>query len=281
MSEAPNLYEEVLSARGREPLPAARPPRGSAAIILWRRTADGQLQIYWVRRSDRVRFMPGWHAFIGGSVSRADREVPVFGEPRDLAAQVALDSLPPGQRAEASSDEGLVACALRELFEEVGLLVARGPIPTSDVLDPMREAMLEEPADFADFLRRRKLQLDASRLTFAGRWLTPPLAPLRFDTRFYLLHWLTSETRQPDVWPGELDHGEWISPGEAQERWLHSLVMAAPPIVHTLSVLAREGPEAGLPALQRPIEAELGPFRRVEFRPGIRMFPLPTATLPP
>jgi glyoxylase-like metal-dependent hydrolase (beta-lactamase superfamily II)/8-oxo-dGTP pyrophosphatase MutT (NUDIX family) len=196
-------------------------------------------------------------------------------------AQIALDSLPTGQRGEASSDEGLVACALRELFEEVGLLVARGPIPTTDALDRMREAMLEEPADFADFLRHRKLQLDAGRLTFAGRWLTPPLAPLRFDNRFYLLHWPTSEARQPDVWPGELDHGEWISPGEAQELWLRSEVMAAPPIVHTLSVLAREGPEAGLPALQRPVEAELGPFRRVEFRPGILMFPLPTATLPP
>ncbi len=279
--DPPNLYEEVLSARGDEPLPAAKPPRGSAAIVLWRYDAEDRLQVYWVERSERVRFMPGWFAFIGGTVSRADSQLPVAGEPRGLAAQNAPESLPPGQRDESRDVRGLVGCALRELFEEVGILVTSGTSASSEVLTTAREAALEDPSTFGRFLESHQLELDARDLVFAGRWLTPPFAPLRFDNRFYLLEWPADRSQQPEVWPGELASGQWVSPREAQERWLHGEVLAAPPILHILSVLAQAGPREALPRLQRPTEAELGPYRRVEFRPGILMFPLPSATLPP
>ena len=237
--------------------------------------------MYWVERSRRVRFMPGWHAFIGGSVSRADSDIPLFGEPEGLDIQLSTDSLPPGQRLDASPEDGLVVCALRELFEEVGLLVARGPAPTSDALIRAREELLEDPTTFTTFLETRGLILDATPLTFAGRWLTPPFAPLRFDTRFYLLEWPESQPQQPEIWPGELSSGEWVGPREAENRWVRSEIMAAPPIVHVLRVLAQDGPQQGIGRLQQPREAELGPSRRIEFRPGIVMFPQPTATLPP
>jgi glyoxylase-like metal-dependent hydrolase (beta-lactamase superfamily II)/8-oxo-dGTP pyrophosphatase MutT (NUDIX family) len=142
-------------------------------------------------------------------------------------------------------EPAVVAAALRELFEETGLRV------------------------------------DASALTFAGRWLTPPFAPLRFDNRFFLLEWRADRELQPEVEAGELADGEWIEPAAALERWRSGEVLAAPPILHFLSVLAEDGPEAGLPRLLDPVEADLGPYRRIEFRPGVLMVPLRTPTLPP
>src|SRR5690606_6290715 len=56
---------------------------------------------------------------------------------------------------------------------------------------------------------------------------------------------------------------------------------AAPPILHLLRVLEEQGPEAGLARLRDAREANLGPFRRIEFFPGMLSFPLATATLPP
>src|ERR1700688_736607 len=121
----------------------------------------------------------------------------------------------------------------------------------------------------------------ASRLCYAGRWLTPPFAPLRFDNRFFLLEWPAAEAVQPEVLPGELEAGAWVEPAAAWQSWHLGDVLAAPPILHFLQVLGEDGPDAGLPRLRRPVEADLGPVLRVELRPGVLMFPLATRTLPP
>jgi glyoxylase-like metal-dependent hydrolase (beta-lactamase superfamily II) len=184
---------------------------------------------------------------------------------------------------------GLAACALRELLEETGVvplteLCAAGGGDAARLeadLGAARRALLEEERPFAEVVRERGLELDASRLVFAGRWLTPPMGPLRFDNRFFLLEWPEELPVQPLVVPGEAELGEWVEPAAAHARWVAGEVLAAPPILHLLQVLAEEGPEAGLPRLLEPIEANLGPYRRIEFRPGVVMLPLQTATLPP
>ena len=79
----------------------------------------------------------------------------------------------------------------------------------------------------ADALRERGLALDATQLVWAGRWLTPPFAPLRFDNRFFLLHWPAERADQPTVVPGELAEGEWVEPTAALVRWHSGEVLAA------------------------------------------------------
>ena len=138
-----------------------------------------------------------------------------------------------------------------------------------------------EGADFGDLIAELDCVSSASRLVFAGRWLTPPMAPMRFDNRFFLLEWPRDESLQPTLMGSELDHGEWIRPERAIARWRTGEVLAAPPILHILKVLAENGPEQGLDRLLEPSEANLGPFRRVEFRPGVILLPLITPTLPP
>src|SRR5262249_4553216 len=97
--------------------------RGSAAVVLVHGHGT-ELQTFWVRRSDAVPFMPAFHAFIGGSVEPGDALLPLEGGGDG------------GERA-------LKACAIREAFEEAGVLVGlRGPAPDAAVLDDSRRALL-------------------------------------------------------------------------------------------------------------------------------------------
>jgi glyoxylase-like metal-dependent hydrolase (beta-lactamase superfamily II) len=306
MSEAAsgNLYEAVLAglagaAGAAEPrLP---PARLSAAVVPWRRwrsgagrgereSADGRLQdggaggasgieVFWVKRAEALAFMGGWHAFPGGGLSRSDAEITVI--------PPAAPAAPAGPQPPAAGDlpPGILACAIRELFEETGILLARPAAGTAAAPDPAQVAEARRAllggGSFAAALHDLGCVADASRLVDAGRWLTPPFAPLRFDNRFFLLEWPAAETMQPEVLPGELEAGAWVEPAAAWQSWHLGDVLAAPPILHLLQVLAEDGPDAGLPRLRDPAEADLGPVRRVELRPGVLMFPLATRTLPP
>lgn len=285
------LYERVLAA-GLEP-PSAK-VRASGGVVLWRRRsgADGDLEVYWVERSRKLAFMGGFHAFPGGGRSRADAELSVVGEVEGvdnapLAAGMPDDVIR-GVELEPILAPGILACVVRELFEETGVLLARGAGSIEpERLDLTRRISLERGADFRQALRELRaqagvgLELDVSGLVYAGRWLTPPLGPVRFDNRFFLLEWPAERRLQPTVVPGELARGEWVRPADAYERWKRGEVVTAPPILHLLRVLAEDGPEAGLARMREPLEANCGPFRKIEFRPGVLVFPLPTPTLPP
>jgi len=237
------LYERVLAAAGGA-LPAPRPPRASAAVVLWRRRG-GALEVFWLRRGRALPFMGGWQAFPGGGVERGDAAVALEGEPfhprPGRATSPSPEILEP---TDADFAPGVVAAALRELDEEVGI------------------------------------RLDASRLTFAGRWLTPPFGALRFDNRFFLAEWRAGDG-EPQPVPPESEHGEWIAPDAALAQVASGAAFAAPPVVHLLRVLGDEGPERGSDRFLDTSEANLGPLRRIELRPGVLTFPQAAATLPP
>ncbi|HXU44337.1 MAG TPA: MBL fold metallo-hydrolase [Thermoanaerobaculia bacterium] len=277
------LYEKLLA----DPLgfsPAASPPpRVSAAVVPWRAGAEGAIEVYWVRRSPALAFMGGWHAFPGGGLAKGDAALPLAGTPRGTSPG-AIAALPPESLREENPAPDLVpgvaACALRELYEEVGLLIATG-LPANFDAAMARAEMLAGTRTLAEILTGAGATLDASRLVFAGRWLTPRFASVRFDNRFFLLEWPCEMALQPSVIPGELERGEWLSAAAAYSRFERAEVLAAPPILHVLRVLAEDGPERGLPRLLVPEEADWGPMRRIEMRDGVAMLPVVTRTLPP
>jgi len=298
VSQDPSLYERVMERAAGAARPAPRPPRASAAVVLWRRDEDGDLQVYWVRRAEGLPFMGGWHAFPGGGVSSVDLAVPVHGMPAGLDEtqstaetfpEALADGLPDDHALEPDLVPGLLACAVRELFEETGVLLVEellpdhheGPVASAGSLDEARDRLLARQVRFGEIVADLGLTPDVSHLTFAGRWLTPPFSPLRFDNRFFLLEWPRQAALQPQVRVEECAEGEWVDPAEAWQRWHRGDVLAAPPILHILKALAEDGPEDALPRLRHPAEADLGPFRRIEFRPGVILLPLATPTLPP
>jgi len=288
------LYERVVEQGGFAP-PAAK-VRASAAVVLWRRRPDGEVEVFWVRRAPAMRFMGGWHAFLGGTVSRDDLALDkarwIVGRPQGLSGERVSGSMPPALTAGLDplgpdAVDGITAATLRELFEESGLLPlaeGSGTLPAHR-LDDAREAVEQKEADFgellADWGSGDGVRLDASRLVFAGRWLTPAFAPIRFDNRFFLL-----EHRPEDGVPragSEAAEAGWIRPADAVAAWERGEVTAAPPIVYILRTLAGCGgdPLTVLERLREPTDANIGPHRAIELRPGVLLFPLPTPTLPP
>jgi ribonuclease/clavin/mitogillin len=292
-TEDPGLYQRILSQQKRLRPPTSR-CRASAAVVLWRRTQGDDLEVFWVKRAETLPFMGGWYAFPGGGLSRRDLEIPVEGVPRGLETPSETTDLPESLHVGPEPPPpdlvpGLTACAVRELFEETGVLLvkellpggAAGPVASAASLDELRGRLLAHETTFGEILTELGVTPDVSPLVFAGRWMTPPFAPLRFDNRFFLLEWPAGATLQPSLAGRELVEGEWLPPADGYRRWQRFEVLAAPPILHLLKVLAEDGPERGLTRLREPREADMGPFRRIEFRPGVLMVPLATATLPP
>lgn len=231
-----------------------RAPFHAASVMLCRRPDD--LEIYWVRRQDSLPFLGGFHSFPGGRLSRED----------DPAA-CGLDGGP--------EDSPLRLCALRELHEETGILIGTAPVPVPD---------------FVTGVRIGALKPDLGALVPAGRWITPPFSPVRFDTAFYLA-W-APEGAEPKVHPGELAEGEWIRPEQALDRWGQGLALLAPPTLYALrgleaAALMASGEDVPLSLevaadyLTGADEAAGGPVTRIEMRPGFFLFPMQTRTLPP
>lgn len=264
--------------------------RPSAAVVPWRRDPNGKLEIYWVRRAATLRFMAGWWAFPGGGVNRSDSGIAVHEVPRGI------ECTPPESAADDDDDagplapnnaEGLAAAAIRELFEETGILAAvrdgraAAAAPSRAELGELRRRLLERQISFPQMADQLALRPDAGRLVFAGRWTTPAFSAIRFDNRFFLFEWDAHHDSEPSVIPGELDCGEWIAPADALDRWSKGEALLAAPIVHILRVLADEGPEQGVSRLRQPTSRDLNPVHRFVFLPGLVMLPFRARTLPP
>jgi len=240
------------------PAPPARPVP-AAAVIPWREAGPVR-EILWARRGTSLKFAAGFFAFPGGKIERADAAVPVRG-----AA--------PGEGAP-------LAAAARELFEEVGILPAAGAERLLGARrDEARRALLDGRLGFGELLAREGLALDAADFLPAGRWVTPPEAPLRFDARFYL--WRTAGAAAPSLWEGELELAEWISTGEALRRWGAGRALLHPPALWPIQCLDRAGPPECLEPMRAPPQTEQLVTRRLEFQRGLFVAPLRTPTLPP
>lgn len=237
-------------------------PKDAAAVILLKQnTSKESPEIFWARRSEKLAFLGGFHAFPGGQMDATD-------------AQVSVANCADREKAAA------ISCAARELFEELGVLVVRGGElltkgQRQSLLDDLESGRMTWP----QLLDHYELRLDAEDFTFVGRWVTPPFSPRRFDTWFFLV---TCPPRQePQVIPGELDSGEWIAAGDALKKWHQAEVFAVPPTLHALKTLAEGLTEDLEKRFLSVPESNRVTVRRIEFRPGYICFPVRTPTKPP
>lgn len=235
-------------------------------MVLFRRTAGGP-QVYWVRRSEAVPFMGGFHAFPGGAVDRVDADIAVRGGP-------------------AGEPRAALAAAIRECFEETGVLFASGTVTLSgSALAEWRRTLCLRSKDplktrFAAFLDAAGVEPDATGFRPIGHWITPPFSPIRFDSRFYLAELPAGE--EATVVPGELSSGEWTTPAAAVEAWRRGEALVAPPVLHILeSMVGRADPDEWPAAATGAPEAAGAEVRRIEMRAGVVLVPLRTPTLPP
>lgn len=171
-------------------------PRDAATLIIYRQATHG-FEILMGRRHDSHIFAPGRYVFPGGRVDRSDRFVRPAGELRpDVAARLQRGTNPGRARA-------IAAAAIRETFEETGLLLGR-PI------DSLPKAPKGWEAFYAHGMAPA---LDA--LDYVFRAITPTGRPRRFDARFFLAdaRHLSGEIRSS----GELDNIGWVPAGDVAE----------------------------------------------------------------
>jgi len=203
------MNEQVFKPGGRPDTPM-RPegtravrPRHAATLILVRR--DGpKPRVLMGRRHGGHDFMPDKWVFPGGRIDRSDFRAPHGTELKpDVAARLRQGA--PQARARA-----LAMAAIRETFEEAGLLLAK-PAPARSAAGPWRE-----------FLAHGALP-DLEALDYIARAVTPPMSKKRFDARFFLAEAerLVSLERQPDC--GELDEIAWVELDDALKLDLPSV----------------------------------------------------------
>jgi glyoxylase-like metal-dependent hydrolase (beta-lactamase superfamily II)/8-oxo-dGTP pyrophosphatase MutT (NUDIX family) len=240
----------------------ANAPKDAAAIILLRQdTNPDNPEVFWVQRSHKLAFLGGYHAFPGGQIDATDAEVDVRNAPDPATA-------------------AMISGAARELFEELGVLVARGGETLTkgqrvSLLDDLESGRMTWPA----LLQHYELYLDADDFTYAGRWVTPPFNARRFDTWFFLVK--CPPKQEPNVIAGELESGEWLPARDAYDKWMRDVVVAVPPTLHALSTLgAGITPDLVERFLSIP-EARGEPARRISFLPYFMFFAVRTPTRPP
>ncbi len=236
-------------------------PKDAAAVIMLRNPDDPE--VYWIKRSQQLKFMGGFHAYPGGQRDASDSELSVAN--CDDADQAAM-----------------MVCAVREIFEETGILLARGVENVRQTkLTELREEVESGRVKFTEIFQRENLSIDADLLLEAPRWVTPPPAPKRFDTRFFVA-WVphcADGLQLASVIEGELESGEWNRPVEAVNKWRDGEVILASPVLSPLLEM-----EKGVEAfVERLHQFSHDGFERkcVEFRYGFKMIPLRTPTLPP
>ena len=211
-------------------------PRHASTVVLLRNHPDG-MQAYLLRRTMTMAFAAGMYVFPGGSV-----------DPRDESlTDSSWIGPPPAQWAGLlSADEllakALVCAAVRETFEESGVLLA-GPDADSIVGDTTDEswetdrlALIDRSLSFAAMLDRRGLVLRADLLRPWAHWITPEFEPKRFDTRFFVAA-LPAGQRTRDV-GGEADRVAWVRPADALAAAQRGEMGMLPPTAFTLSEIA-------------------------------------------
>ncbi|MBF8193463.1 NUDIX hydrolase [Nonomuraea sp. K274] len=242
-----------LAARARDILAGRADPvptRDAATVVILRGGARGP-EVYLLRRKSTMAFAAGAYVFPGGSV-----------DPRDADSAVAWAGPSPAEwgavfHASEQVARGLVCAAVRETFEESGVLLA-GPGPDSVVADTTgdaweadRLALIDRSLAFADFLAGRGLVLRSDLLKPWAHWITPEIERRRFDTRFFVAV-LPDGQRTRDV-GGEADQVAWRRPAEALELARQGEIFLMPPTHRTLSELSAYDTVAGALAEHREI----------------------------
>lgn len=207
-----------------ESRPPEATPRPAATLVLLRDSPDG-LKVLLTTRPKHLRFMGGAAVFPGGATSPADRDQR-WRRCSALTPESAAASM--GEEDPATALSWFV-CALRETFEEVGLLLADGPA---------HEITRDDADDAGRFLDRCEAAgatLRTDLLLPAGRWVTPLGAPVRFDARFFVTEAPADWVPDPD--PREVARCWWSSPADALGALASGSLLMAPPTVEMLQRL--------------------------------------------
>lgn len=252
---AERLPEGFLESLDSPPDPPATPLPAATVVLLRDGPAGVGLEVLLLRRHQAAGFVPGAYVFAGGRVDEGDAAQRVLARtdglsPERAAARLALPHGDPPAIA-------YYLAAIREAFEETGILMARDahgqPAPAAAESPQMarwRDALLRDESTLADALHALDLRLAADALEYIAHWITPEVEPRRYDTRFFA----TAVSRDRQVTPHrpELVDAVWCTPADALERHGSGRLPMIFPTLRTLeSLTAFSTPGEALAACSR------------------------------
>ena len=236
-------------------------PRDAATVMVLRSPSGGTtgaaespgtgapsgVEVLMLRRVAAMKFAPGAYVFPGGSV-----------DPADFGAAIGWHGPSPaefGARLGASAEmaRALVCAAVRETFEESGILLAGPPGggPLAALSGPSweadRAALASGALTLAELLSRRGLVLRADLLVPWTRWITPEGEPRRFDARFFVAALPVGQVVTGHE--AESDHVAWLRPAAAIEAARAGEISLLPPTATTLhdfaAIVGDDGADGG------------------------------------
>jgi 8-oxo-dGTP pyrophosphatase MutT (NUDIX family) len=210
------------------------PTRDAATVVLLRDAATG-IEAFLLRRVGTMAFAAGMYVFPGGRVDPDDArtETGWVGPPPDTLTGPLSADLPTAR--------ALVCAAVRETFEESGVLLAGSD--AGHVVDPVgpeweedRRALEAREQSIASLLCRRGLVLRTDLLRPWAHWITPEPEPKRYDTRFFVAALPAGQVTR-DV-GGESDRTVWMTPRAALASHADGELAMLPPTAFTLAEIA-------------------------------------------
>jgi len=216
-------------------------PLPAATLLLVRQKKT--LEVYLTRRHPGLNFLAGHFVFPGGRRDKSDFSKAALARmlSRDIDARAdEVDSQEP-----SAEKLGYYAAAIREAFEEAGVLIAcakSGKPFTPDakmkkLLAKIRPGIHDGKMSFVEMLCELDLYFDLDRLFWFAHWITPEFSPKRFDTQFFLAE--IPKGQSPKGFAEEVDKELWIAPKKAVERWACADLLMIPPTVASLQQLSQ------------------------------------------
>lgn len=215
-------------------------PAPASTIVLMRQKED-DLEIFFVKRHGKARFMANRFVFPGGRMDEEDKETSIGLHCRGYVPQELAERM----GVEEEEAVGLHVAGFRELFEEAGALLATesngDPIDFTspdelDRYDTYRVTLQEEEVSFNQIIEWEDLTLRMDELLYFAHWITPNVEKHRYDTRFFLARAPAHQTLVHDE--VETTDSCWMTPQEAVDGYAAGDLQLAPPTLHILLNLA-------------------------------------------
>ena len=225
--------------RTRGPVSEKGNPRQAATVILLREAEPKGFEVFLTRRPDGMPFLGGMYCFPGGGVTKEDCAVRVIERCRGLAAEQARKIA--GAQFSPRQALGFWVAAIRELFEEVGVLLAvnssGGRIAGSENrMGDKHRLLLDKSLSFVHLLESEGLYCDLSSLVYLSHWQTPAGNSVRFDTRFFVATLPHEQTPLSSSY--EVTHSLWLTPERAMQGYMRGELPMIFPTFVSLRTLA-------------------------------------------
>jgi len=219
-------------------------PKKAATVILLRDKDPHGFEVFLLKRHEKSSFMGGNFVYPGGRVDLKDGSLEISSFSKGITSEEAQRILGGAFSPEESLAHWIAA--IRELFEEAGILLAydqRGNLlqlknrDEQERFSNYRGLLQKAEIGICELAKKENLSLALDQLRYYAHWITPEARSERFDTYFFLACHPSGQEASHDR--KETTAGIWIAPGEALEENLRGGTVLSPPTLKTLEDLSR------------------------------------------